>query len=74
MKSLKVGQFDCFMSAAGHKSFTLVRFSLIHTRTKFATKRLTAIGGVTIDFIVAGDVSYLTFHQDQTLLNPNENI
>ena len=36
--------------------------------TKLPTKRLTAIGGVTLN------VSRLTFRQDQTLLGPNDNV
>ena len=34
----------------------------------------TIIGGVTLDSTVAANVSRLTFRQDQTLLDPNDNV
>ena len=46
----------------------------IHTGTKLSTKRLTTIGGVALDCTVAAIVSCLTFRQDQTLLDPNDNV
>ena len=43
--------------------------------TKLPTKRLTTIGGVTLDPTVAeANVSCLTFGQDQTLLDPNDKV
>ena len=39
-----------------------------------ATKRLTMMGGVRLDLTVAANVGRPTFHQDQALLDPNDNV
>ena len=67
----------CISSFAKHTLYIYICASSdrpIHTSKKLLTERLTTIGGVTLDSTVAANVSLLTFRQDQTLLDSNDNV
>ena len=56
-----------------HFGYNCAQFKREQTTWKLPTKRRTRNGGVTLDPTVAANVRCLTFRQEPTLLDPNDN-